>query len=256
VKLHHRFDGDERAPVLMLSCSLATSLELWDENVAALSTRYRILRYDQRGHGRSPVPDGPYTVEDLAEDALGLLDELELRRVTFCGLSLGGAVGMALALRAPERIERLILCCTSAVFAPPEKWVDRARVARAEGLEPLAEATLERWLTPVFRRRSPEAVARLREQILATPAEGYAACCEALAVWDARGRLGPIAAETLVVAAAEDPSTPPEELAAIAGEIQGSELVLVPEAAHLVSVEQPAAFAAAVLGEARLEETG
>ena len=256
MRLNHRLDGDEGAPVLMLSCSLATSLELWDENVAALSTRYRILRYDHRGHGHSPVPDGPYTVEELAEDALGLLDELGLERVAFCGLSLGGAVGMALALQAPERIERLILCCTSANFAPPKKWIDRARVARADGLEPLVEATLERWFTPAFRERSPEAVARLREQILATPAEGYAACCEALAVWDVRGRLSPIAADTLVIAAADDPSTPPEELAAIAREIRGSELVLVPEAAHLVSVEQPAAFAAAVLAEARLEETG
>jgi len=256
VSLNYRIEGDEGAPVLMLSCSLATSLELWDENVAALSTRYRILRYDHRGHGRSPVPDGPYTVEELAEDALGLLDELGLERVAFCGLSLGGAVGMALALRAPERIERLILCCTSANFAPPEKWIDRAQVARADGLAPLVEATLERWFTTAFRERSPEAIARLREQILATPAEGYAACCDALAVWDARGRLGAIAAETLVIAVADDPSTPPEELAAIAAEIERSELVLVPQAAHLVSVEQPVAFAAAVLGETRLEETG
>jgi 3-oxoadipate enol-lactonase len=242
--------------VLLLSCSLATTLELWDDNVAALTSRYRILRYDHRGHGRSPVPDGPYTVEELAEDALELLDQLGLERVSFCGLSLGGAVGMALALRAPERLERLTLGCTSAHFAPPEKWVERAWIARADGLEPLVEATLERWFTPGFRAARPEVVARLRDLILATPSEGYAACCEALAAWDARGRLGSIAVETLVIAAADDPSTPPEQLAAIAEEIPGAELVLVPDAAHLVSVEQPGAFAGAILGQARLEEAG
>src|SRR6266540_4022088 len=176
VSLHHRFDGGGRAPTLVLSNSLATTLELWDDNVAALVQRYRILRYDHRGHGRSPVPAGPYTVEELAEDVLQLIDELGLERVSFCGLSLGGAVGMALALRVPERLERLVLCCTSAQFAPPEKWLERARTARSDGLEPLVDGTLGRWFTPTFRTARPEAVARLRDQFLATPPEGYAAC--------------------------------------------------------------------------------
>lgn len=256
MRLHHRLDGDENAPVLLLSGALATTLELWDDNVAALTSRYRTLRYDHRGHGRSPVPDGPYTVEELAEDALELLDQLGLERVSFCGVSLGGAVGMALALLAPERLAHLTLCCTSAQFVPPEKWVERARIARAEGLGPLAEATLERWFSPPFHAGQPRVVARFRDLILATPREGYASCCDALAVWDARGRLGPIAVETLVIAAADDPSTPPDQLAAIAEEIPGAELVLVPDAAHLVNVEQPGAFADAILGQARLEEAG
>jgi len=256
VSLHHRFDGGGRAPTLVLSNSLATTLELWDDNVAALVQRYRILRYDHRGHGRSPVPAGPYTVEELAEDVLQLIDELGLERVSFCGLSLGGAVGMALALRVPERLERLVLCCTSAQFAPPEKWLERARTARSDGLEPLVNATLGRWFTPTFRTARPEAVARLRDQFLATPREGYAACCDALADWDARERLRSIAVPTLAIAAAKDPSTPPEQLELIAAAIPGAELVVVPDAAHLVNVERPEAFAGAILGQARLKEAG
>jgi 3-oxoadipate enol-lactonase len=256
VSLQHRFDGPDRAPTLVLANSLATTLELWDDNVAALASRYWILRYDQRGHGRSPVPTGPYRVEDLAEDALELLDELGLERVSFCGLSLGGAVGIALALRAPERLERLILCCTSAQFAPPEKWVERARTARGEGLEPLVDATLERWFTPAFRAARPEAVARLRDQFLATPREGYAACCDALAAWDAREQIASIAVPTLAIAAADDPSTPPEHLEAIAAAIPGTELIVVPDAAHIVNIAQPEAFASAILSHALLEEAG
>jgi 3-oxoadipate enol-lactonase len=256
VNLHHRFDGEYGAPTLMLANSLATTLGLWDDNVAMLASRYRILRYDQRGHGRSPVPPGPYRVEDLAEDALGLLDELGLERVTFCGLSLGGAVGMALALRAPERIDRLILCCTSARFAPPEKWVERAQTARGEGIEPLVDGTLERWFTPGFRAGRPEAVARFRDEFLATPQEGYAACCDALAAWDAREEMASIAVPTLAIAAADDPSTPPEHLEAIAAAIPGTELIVVPDAAHIVNIAQPELFASAVLSPALLEEAG
>ena len=256
MSLHHRFDGAEGAPTLVLANSLATTLELWDGNVAALASRYRILRYDQRGHGRSPVPPGPYRVEDLAEDALELLDELGLERVSFCGLSLGGAVGMALALRAPERLERLILCCTSAQFAPPEKWVERARTARANGLEPLVDGTLERWFTPGFRAARPEVAARFRDRFLATPREGYAACCDALAAWDAREQIASIAVPTLAIAAADDLSTPPEHLEAIAAAIPGTELIVVPDAAHIVNVPQPEAFAHAILSHALLEEAG
>jgi 3-oxoadipate enol-lactonase len=253
VSLHHRLEGGG-ARTLVLSGSVGTTLELWDGNVSALSSQYRLLRYDHRGHGRSPVPPGPYTVEDLAEDVLELLDELGLERVSFCGLSLGGAVGMALAVRAPERLERLILCCTSARFGEPETWVERARTVRAAGLEAITDAVLERWFTPAFRAARPEVVARFREQFVATPREGYAACCDALARWDARENLGSIAVPTLAIAAADDPATPPEQLALIASGIPDAELVVLADAAHLVNVEQPEAFASATLGHARMEE--
>ncbi len=212
MSLHHRLEGGG-ARTLVLSGSLGTTLELWDGNVGALSSQYRLLRYDHRGHGGSPVPPGPYTVEDLAEDVLELLDELGLERVSFCGLSLGGAVGMALAIRAPERLERLILCCTSARFGEPETWVERARTVRAAGLEAIVDTVFERWFTPAFRATRPEVVERFREQFVATPREGYAGCCDALARWDARANLGSIAVPTLAIAAADDPATPPEQLA-------------------------------------------
>jgi 3-oxoadipate enol-lactonase len=247
VRLNHRFDGREDAPVLVLASSLGTTLSLWDGNVAALGRSQRILRYDHRGHGGSEAPLGPYTVEELAGDVLGLLDELRLERISFCGLSLGGAVGMALAELAPDRLERLVLCCTSARFGSPETWVDRARTVRTEGLAAIVDAVLERWFTPRFRAERPDVVARFRAQFVETPHEGYAACCDALARWDFRDRLGSVAVPTLAVAAADDPSTPPAELQLVAAGIPGANLAVVPDAAHLVNVERPDAFASAVL---------
>jgi 3-oxoadipate enol-lactonase/4-carboxymuconolactone decarboxylase len=239
VELHHRIEGPDGAPVVMFASSLGTTMEMWADQAAALAGRHRVLRYDHRGHGGSPVPPGPYTIDELAEDAVALLDRLGIERVTFCGLSLGGMVGMTLALRAPERIERLVLCCTSRFLAPPEQWTERAATVRAEGVEAIAPATIERWLTP---SAPPEMVARLYSLLRGTPAEGYAACCEAIAGHDLRGALGAIRAPTLVIAGAHDPSAPPAELEAIAGEIPGARLHVLGGAAHLASVEQAGAF--------------
>ncbi len=247
MNLAHRLEGPDDAPVLVLSSSLGTAFELWDGLVPELASRLRVLRYDHRGHGRSEVPSGPYTVAELAADVLELLDRLELDRVSFCGLSLGGAVGMWIASRAPERVDRLVLCCTSACFGPPEAWAERARTVRTRGLEAIADATMERWFTPPFRERRPEVAARYRQMLVATPPEGYAGCCEAIGAWDFRPELGSIAVPTLVVAAAEDPSTPPEHAELIADSISGARLVVLEDAAHLANVEQPEAFARAVL---------
>ncbi len=240
--LHHRWDGNENAPVLVLSNSIATTLELWDPQVPSFTQAFRLLRYDQLGHGRSDVPPRPYTVERLAGELLAALDELGVERVSFCGLSLGGAVGMWLGAQAPERLDRLVLAGTSAYFGPPQRWIDRIAQVEAEGMGPVAEAAMARWFTPAF-----TAIGPYRDGHAATPAEGYIACCGALAAWDFRSELVAVSVPTLVVVGEQDPATPQEDARAIADGIPGARLVVIPNAAHLVNVEQPEAFNRAVL---------
>ena len=237
VEVHHRFDGPEDAPALVLSNSLGTTGGMWDAQVPALAERFRVLRYDTRGHGASPAPPGPYSLDDLGGEVLALLDRLGLERVSFCGVSIGGMTGMWLAARAPERVERLALCCTSAHL--PGDWHERAATVRAEGVAAVADAALERWLTPECRERRPEVRERLRQGLLETDPEGYASCCEAIAGMDLRGELGSIRAPTLVIAAEDDPTTPPEHGRLIEASVPDARLVVLPEGRHLVSVERP-----------------
>jgi 3-oxoadipate enol-lactonase len=226
----------------VLSNSLGTDMGMWDDQLAALADRFRLLRYDQRGHGRSPAPPGPYTVAQLAGDTLKLLDRLGLERVSFCGVSLGGMTGMWLAVNAPERLERLALCCTSAHLPPRENWTERAATVRAQGMEAVVDAALERWFTPALAELRPEAVERTRRALLDTPAEGYAGCCEAIATHDLRAELGSIRVPTLVLAAADDPATPPEHGRLIAETIDGARFVVLERGRHLAAVEEPEAF--------------
>jgi len=237
VTLYHRLDGPEDAPPLVFSNSIGTTLELWDLQMPAITPSFRVLRYDQLGHGRSDVPPGPYTVERLARELLALLDELEIERFSFCGLSLGGTVGMWLGAYASERLDRLVLAGTSAYFAPPERWIERAELVRAEGTEPIADATMGRWFTGAFAGTAP-----FREMLVGTPREGYAACCDALRDWDFRAALGGIYAPTLVLVGGEDPATPPAAAEAIADGIPGAGFTILGGAAHLLNVEQPDAF--------------
>jgi 3-oxoadipate enol-lactonase len=238
---------------LVLSSSLGTTSALWDGQMPALERHLRVVRYEHRGHGDSDVPPGPYTVEELAGDVIELLDRLELERVSFCGLSLGGMVGMSLALQAPERVDRLVLCCTSAYLGPPETWFERARLVRAEGVAAVADAVLGRWFTETFHAEQPQLVARFRHMLVSTPREGYAACCEAVGQWDARDLLHAVSAPTLVIAGAEDPATPPEHGQLTADRIPEARLVVVAEAAHLANVEQPDAFNEALLDHLLVE---
>ena len=239
VKLHHRLDGPEDAPVLMLSNSLGTALGMWDDLLPGLAEHFRVLRYDQRGHGGSPAPPGPYTVAGLGRDALELLDRLGLERVSFCGVSLGGMTGMWLAINAPERIDRLGLCCTSAHLPPREMWTERAETVRSQGMGAVADAAMERWFTPALAERRPEVFERTRRTLLDTPAEGYASACEAIASHDLRAQLGSIRAPTLVVAAGDDPATPPEHGRRIAAAVDGARFVMLEHGRHLVAVERP-----------------
>jgi 3-oxoadipate enol-lactonase len=250
--LAYRLEGPETARVLVLSSSIGTTTELWDPQLPDLLSRFRVLRYDHPGHGRSSFTSD-LTVEQMADEVLGLLDELGLGRVSWCGLSLGGMVGMALALRAPDRVDRLVLACTAAYLGPPEGWERRAAIVRTEGLEAIADSVLARWFSPRFRNQRPEAVERFRRMLVTTPADGYAACCEAIGRWDARTRIRAITARTLVVVGAEDPATTLEHAGLIAGEIEGARIVTLAGAAHLANVEAPEAFTQALLDHLRVD---
>ena len=238
VDVSNQFAGAQGAPVLVLSNSLGSTGAMWDPQVPRLVDRLRLVRYDHRGHGGSPVPPGPYSLDDLGADALALLDRLDLERVHWCGLSLGGMVGMWMAINAPERIDRLVLCCTSAQLGPAEMWADRAKTVRAEGVEAIADAGIGRWLTEGFIEREPEKTAAVRAMLAATPDEGYASCCAAIEHMDLIPELGAIRAPTLVIAGRHDPATPPEHGERIAAGIQGARLEPV-DAAHLATIEQP-----------------
>lgn len=247
MRLDHRLDGPDGALVVVLSNSLGTTQELWSRQLPELAKRFRVLTYDHPGHGASELAEQPCTVEELAFGLLELLDELGLERVSLCGLSLGGMVGMALALEAPERVERLVLACTSAYLGPPEGWAERARLVRTEGMEAIADTVVGRWFTPRLSREESETVARFRATLAATPPEGYARCCEAVGAWDARERISAIAVPVLVVAAAEDPATPVEHAELIASRIPGARLHVLEGAAHLANVERADEFTSAVL---------
>ncbi|WP_240809944.1 3-oxoadipate enol-lactonase [Actinomadura sp. WMMA1423] len=232
----HRLDGPDGAPVVVLGPSLGTSMDLWLPQLPELTRAWRVLRYDLPGHGGAPPPGGPFTVEDLADGVVALLDGLGVRRAAYAGVSLGGAVGTALALRAPDRVASLVLCCTSPRFGDPAAWRERAALVRCEGVGPVAAGAAARWFTPAFTGAGPY-VAMLR----ATDAEAYAGCCDALAEFDATARLGGIGAPTLVVAGAQDGPTPPRGHAdRLAAGIPGAALTVVEGAGHLASAERPA----------------
>jgi 3-oxoadipate enol-lactonase len=217
--------------------SLGTTTAMWDPQVAALSDRLRLIPVDLRGHGRSPAPTGPNTIEALGRDVLGHLDELGLERVSFCGLSLGGMLGIWLAANAPERIERLVLICTAAYLPPPSVWLKRAALVRAKGVEALADAVVQAGFTP---GADPALRTEYRAMVAGTPAEAYAGCCEAIAHVDLRQDLAGIEAPTLVIAGAQDAAAPPEFGREIADGIAGARYELVDPAAHLASVERAA----------------
>ncbi len=245
VRLHHVVDGDT-GPVVVLGASLGTDLSLWDDLAADLARDHRVVRFDTRGHGRSPVPSGGYTVEGLAADVVALADELRVDRFAYVGLSLGGAIGQVLALAHPQRLTSLVLACTAPVFGEPSTWRERAGQVRLDGLEPLVEPTFGRWFTDDFTATQPDAVARVREMFLATPREGYAGCCEALASYDVTDRLGRIAVPTRVVAGAEDPGTPPEVGRSMVAAIRDADLVVIEGAAHIANLARPTEFRSAV----------
>jgi len=248
VKLSASLTGTIGMPVLVLGNSLGTTMELWQPQLGPLGRSFRLLRYEHRGHGGSPAPPGPYSIAGLGADVLRLLDEFEIKTACYCGVSLGGMVGMWLAANAPDRIAALALCCTSACLPPAEFWRDRAARVRAGGTGSIARQVVARWFTPGYQHAHPGTVAgfvtTLEREVVP---EGYAGCCEAVAAMDLRPLLACIAAPTLVIAGAEDPATPPWHGAVIASAIPGARLRVIRGTAHLANVSTAAEFSAALL---------
>jgi 3-oxoadipate enol-lactonase len=249
VELNCASSGPADAPVLLLGGSLGTTLEMWDPQVPGLSATHRVIRFEHRGHGGSPVPTGPYTIDELGADVLTLLDRLGLARVSYCGLSIGGMVGQWLAINAPERIDRLVLLCTAPYLPPASGWHARAAAVREAGSPAVvADAVIGRWFTPEYAATHPDLVSSCRAMISGIDPEGYAGCCEAIATMDLRAGLPGVTAPTLVVAGRQDPSIPPEHGEAIAAAVPGARLEILDPAAHLASVERADAVAA-LIGE-------
>ena len=240
-------EGPANAPVLMLSNSLGTNLHMWDPQVKALTEHFRLVRYDRRGHGKSGVPKGPYNMEMLGRDVLGVLDALKIDKINWCGLSMGGMVGMWLGANAPQRIEKLILSNTSAYFADKEIWNGRIKTVREKGLASIAPATMERWFTAGYREREPKTVAWINDMFLATQLEGYVGCGEAVRDMDHRELLPKIKAPTLVIAGKQDAGTTPEMAESIKSRVPGAQLTLL-DAAHIANVERADQYTATMLG--------
>jgi 3-oxoadipate enol-lactonase len=247
VEVHAVVSGRADGPVVVLSNSLGSTHRMWDAQLAELEQHFRVVRYDTRGHGGSPVPEGPYGIDDLADDLVALLDRLGIAKAHLVGLSLGGMTVMRVAIRNPERVHRLALLCTGAQLPPASAWTDRAATVRAQGSEAVAAAVVQRWFTPAYLEANPDARSAHEQMVAATPAEGYAGCCEAIAELDLREQLSVITAPTLAIAGVDDPATPPAKLEEIVAEIPGARLLTVPQAAHLANAEQPATITPALI---------
>lgn len=248
IALHHEISGERQAPPVLLLNSLGSTLAMWERQVPALAESFLVVRCDTRGHGESPVPPGPYVIDDLVDDAVALLDNLEIERAHVVGVSLGGMVAMRLAARDSERVDRLALISTSAQLGPPETWIERAATVRADGTAAVADMVVSRWLTESRRNSDPTTTQYLRDMIAATPADGYAACCDAIRDMDLRGDLAGITAPTLVVSGLDDPSTPPVHLQAIVAGIPEARITELADCAHMAPIDQPEAVTAALVG--------
>lgn len=248
IDVHYTLDGPANAPVVTLSHSLATDLSMWDPQMDALRARYRVLRYDTRGHGGTDAPAAAYTLDQLAADARALLGALGIAKTHWCGLSMGGMIGQTLALERPDLFASLSLCDTSSRIPAEARplWADRIKTAESQGMEPLVEPTLGRWLTAPFRARRKDVVDGVATMIRSTPPQGYAGCCHAIAALDLTDRISAISIPTLVIVGEEDQGTPVAASKVMNERIKGSELVIIPAAAHLSNLEKPEEFTAAL----------
>jgi len=250
INVNYRFDGPENAPVVTLSHSLATDFSMWEPQMKALTARYRVLRYDTRGHGGTDAPAGAYSLGQLADDARAMLRELGIARTHWVGLSMGGMIGQTLALTSPALFLSLSLCDTSSRIPAEMKsaWADRIKTAETQGMEPLVEPTIGRWFTAPFRERRKDVVESVRAMIRNTRPQGYAGCCHAIAALDLTDKLPAIKLPTVIIVGEEDQGTPVAASQAIQSKIAGSQLHILNSAAHLANMEQPEAFDAALTG--------
>ncbi len=243
----YRLEGPPGAPLLVLSNSLGTTAEMWAPQMPALTARFRVVRYEQRGHGGTAAPPGPYGIDDLGTDVVDLMDHLGENSAGLLGLSLGGMVALWVAANHPTRVDRLALTATSAYLPPAQGWIDRAAHVRAHGVASLSEAALGRWFVPGFTDEHPEVADAVRAMLGATAAEGYAGCCEAIAGMDQRPSLAAVTAPTLVIAGTDDPVTPPATALELASGIAGASLLILPHASHLVNIASPDRYTTAVV---------
>jgi 3-oxoadipate enol-lactonase len=251
-EVHAVVTGRPDGPVVVLSNSLGATHRMWDAQLQTLNEHFRVVRYDTRGHGESPVPDGSYSVDDLTGDVVALLDRLEVAHAHVVGLSLGGMTAMRLAERNPERVDRMVLLC-AAQLPPADSWLQRAETVRANGSVAVAESVVARWFTPEYLSAHPDIQTTHERMVAATSAQGYAGCCEAIAKMDLRQKLSCISAPTLAIAGAQDPATPPIMLEEIVAGVPNSRLLLVEQAAHLANAEQAGVVTPAVI--AHLEDS-
>jgi len=239
--IHYELSGPKRAPALLLSNSLGTDLAMWDLQTSALSQEFRVVRYDTRGHGQSAVTPGPYTIDQLADDVMELLDSLKLPEVYFCGLSMGGMIGMTLAVRAAHWLRKVVLCSTAPKIGTGETWNTRIDTVRKGGMAAVVDGVLQRWYTADFRSKSPQAIESTNQMLLHTPVEGYLACCAAVRDADLRETLSGIRLPTLIITGAHDPVTTPADGHFMENQISGASYLELP-AAHLCNIEAAAAF--------------
>ncbi len=247
--IHYQWDGPGSGPVVMMAHSLASDLGMWDTQVTPLvASGYRVLRYDHRGHGRSAVTPGPYTIDRLTADAVGLMDGLKLDRVHFVGLSMGGMVGQRLGAAPGHRLNSLTLSSTSAHMPPPDLWQERIQVVAAQGLAAVADATIERWFTSSGQARLAQEVQGIRDAIVSTSPDGFCACCAAIRDMDLRDDLRSIRVPTLITVGEHDQGTPVAAARFIHERIAGSQLTILADAAHMLNIEQAEVFNRTLLG--------
>lgn len=246
-RLNYRFDGPETAPVIVLSNSLGTNLSMWDPQAIVLAEKFRVLRYDTRGHGLSTVTPGPYTIEQLGRDVLGLLDALKIESAYFCGLSMGGVIGIWLGVNAANRMKGLVLCNTAAKIGTTEVWNARIKDVKERGMAAIATTVVLRWFSENFVKKSPEVVEAMRQMLLQAPPEGYAACCAAIRDMDFSGNeIAHVRCRTLVIAGALDPVIPPAATRLVADWISGADYLEL-QTAHLSNIEAAPQFTEALL---------
>ena len=238
----YRFDGPENGHVILIANSLMSDLSMWDWNVPALADRYRVLRYDKRGHGGSQTTPAPYSIPQLADDAVALLDALKIDKVHFIGLSMGGMIGQQLGARYPERVYSLSLCDTASEMPPRNLWEERFEIARKDGIPGLVDGTIKRWFTTPFIERAPQDIEKVRQMILGTGVEGYIGCASAVRDMAQTTMLLKIKAPTLILTGRQDPACTVDQAIVLNRMIDGSKMVILEEAAHLSNIEQPEAF--------------
>jgi 3-oxoadipate enol-lactonase len=240
-------EGRDAGPTLMLSNSLGSTMAMWQPQMKAFAQLFRVIRYDRRGHGKSSVPPGPYSMERFGRDVLAILDDLNIDKAHWCGLSMGGMVGQWLGANAPERIGKLVLANTACYYPDPTNWLNRIKAVKEGGVASVADTVIAAWLTEDFREREPQVTQNMKTMMIATPTPGYIACCEALSTLDQRALLPRIKSPTLVIAGLHDTSTPVAAGEFIRSQIPSASMTIL-DAAHISNVEQPHAFADAVIG--------